>query len=121
MADEEVGSEYGMKYLVKNHLDIFGKNDILLIPDGGDAKGETIEVAEKNILWLRFHTIGKQTHGSRPDEGNNAFLAASDLALRVNGLEKKFNKKNTLFAPSYSTFQPTLKNSNVPAVNIIAG
>src|SRR5574344_818875 len=121
MADEEVGSEYGMKYLVKNHLDIFGKNDILLIPDGGDAKGETIEVAEKNILWLRFHTIGKQTHGSRPDEGNNAFLAASDLALRVNGLEKKFNKKNTLFAPSYSTFQPTLKNSNVPAVNIIPG
>jgi succinyl-diaminopimelate desuccinylase len=121
MADEEVGSEYGMKYLVKNHLDIFGKNDILLIPDGGDAKGETIEVAEKNILWLRFHTIGKQTHGSRPDEGNNAFLAASDLALRVNGLEKKFNKKNTLFAPSYSTFQPTLKSSNVPAVNIIPG
>jgi succinyl-diaminopimelate desuccinylase len=121
MADEEVGSEYGMKYLVKNHLDIFGKNDILLIPDGGDAKGETIEVAEKNILWLRFHTIGKQTHGSRPDEGNNAFLAASDLALRVNSLEKKFNKKNTLFAPSYSTFQPTLKNSNVPAVNIIPG
>ena len=121
MADEEVGSEYGMKYLVKKQIDIFGKNDLLLIPDGGDAKGETIEVAEKNILWLKFHTIGKQTHGSRPDEGNNAFLAASDLAMRVNALEKKFNKKNRLFAPSYSTFQPTMKMSNVPAVNIIPG
>jgi len=121
MADEEVGSAYGMCYLVKNHLDIFGKNDIILIPDGGDAKGETIEVAEKNILWLRFHTVGKQSHGSRPDEGRNAFLAASDLALRINDMERKFNKKNALFAPAYSTFQPTMKNSNVPSVNIIPG
>lgn len=121
MADEEVGSAYGMCYLVKNHLDIFGKNDIILIPDGGDKNGETIEVAEKNILWLKFHTIGKQSHGSRPDEGKNAFLAASDLALRINDLEHKFSKKDKLFDPPYSTFQPTMKSSNVPSVNIIPG
>ena len=121
MADEEVGSAYGMCYLVKNHLDIFGKNDIILIPDGGDKNGETIEVAEKNILWLKFHTIGKQSHGSRPDEGKNAFLAASDLALRINDLEHKFSKKDKLFEPPYSTFQPTMKSSNVPSVNIIPG
>ena len=121
MADEEVGSAYGMCYLVKNHLEIFGKNDIILIPDGGDKNGETIEVAEKNIMWLKFHTIGKQSHGSRPDEGRNAFLAANDLALRIHGLERKFNKKDKLFSPEYSTFQPTMKTTNVPAVNIIPG
>lgn len=121
MADEEVGSNYGMCYLVKNHLDLFKKEDIILIPDGGDSKGETIEVAEKNILWLKFHTIGKMSHGSRPDEGKNAFLAASDLALSINDMENRFSKKNKLFSPEYSTFQPTQKMSNVPSVNIIPG
>src|SRR5574344_1614689 len=121
MADEEVGSNYGMCYLVKNHLDLFKKEDIILIPDGGDSKGETIEVAEKNILWLKFHTIGKQSHGSRPDEGKNAFLAACELALKINDLEHKFSKKDKLFDPPYSTFQPTMKSSNVPSVNIIPG
>ena len=119
MADEEVGSVHGMCYLVKNHLDLFKKEDIILIPDGGDSKGETIEVAEKNILWLKFHTIGKQSHGSRPDEGKNAFLAACELALKITDMENKFSKKNKLFAPEYSTFQPTQKMNNVPAVNII--
>lgn len=121
MADEEFGSVYGMQYLVKEHLDLFGKNDLILIPDGGDSKGETIEIAEKNIFWAKFHTIGKQAHGSRPDLGKNAMLAASDLALRINGLEKKFNKQDSLFDPPYSTFQPTMKTANVSTVNIIPG
>ena len=121
MADEEVGSTYGMNYLLKEHEDIFGKNDRILIPDGGDPKGETIEVAEKNIAWFRFHTIGKQSHGSRPDLGRNAKLAAADLALRINDLENFFNKKNDLFDPPYSTFQPTMQLKNVEGVNIIPG
>lgn len=49
MADEEVGSKYGMMWLLHN-TGIFRKNDIYLIPDGGAPAGETIEVAEKNIL-----------------------------------------------------------------------
>ena len=121
MADEEFGSEYGIKYLLRNHSEIFRNHDLILIPDGGDAKGETIEVAEKNILWLRVHTIGQQSHGSMPNKGKNAHLAACDLALRLNDLENFFNKKDDLFSPNYSTFQPTKKEANVETVNIIPG
>lgn len=121
MADEEFGSVYGMQYLVREHLDLFGRDDRILIPDGGDAKGETIEIAEKNIFWLRFRTLGRQAHGSRPDQGKNAALAASELALKINGLEQVFNKRDSLFDPPYSTFQPTMHEANVSTVNIIPG
>ena len=52
MADEEVGSTYGISWLLKN-TKLFRKDDLILIPDGGDSKGETIEIAEKNIMWLK--------------------------------------------------------------------
>lgn len=120
VADEENGSEYGIIYLMKNHK-LFKKTDLILIPDGGDSKGETIEIAEKNILWLKVHVIGKQTHGSRPDSGANACLAACDLSLRLHNLEKIFNKTDDLFEPNYSTFQPTKRTKNVDSINIIPG
>ena len=120
MADEEVGSKYGVIWLLKN-TDLFKKNDLYLIPDGGDPKGETIEVAEKNILWLKVHVKGKQCHGSRPDQGKNACLAACALSLELHNLQNVFNKKDSLFEPDYSTFQPTMRFSNVEGVNIIPG
>lgn len=120
MADEEVGSKYGIIWLLKN-TSLFRKDDIILIPDGGDSKGETIEVAEKNILWLKVHVKGIQTHGSRPDQGNNACIAANDLSMRLFGLQKVFSKRNPLFEPNYSTFQPTMRYSNVAGINIIPG
>ena len=121
MADEECGSTYGMHYLIKEHRDLFRKQDLYLIPDGGDPKGETIEVAEKNLVWIRFHTIGLQSHGSLPNKGHNAALAASDLMLRINDLENVYNKQDNLFDPPYSTFQPTMRLANVSSINIIPG
>ncbi|MCL2763667.1 MAG: M20 family metallo-hydrolase [Treponema sp.] len=119
-SDEEVGSVYGMEWLVKNKGDLFKKNDMVLVPDGGDPKGENIEIAEKNILWLKITTSGKQSHGSRPDLGANAFLAGSDLALKLHcGLSDKFCKRDPMFNPDYSTFQPTKKEANVPNINTI--
>lgn len=121
MADEEFGSEHGTKFLLREHRDLFKKEDVILIPDGGDEKGETIEIAEKNILWLRLRTTGLQSHGSMPDKGRNAFLAASALALRLHDLEEVFDGRDELFSPPRSTFQPTKKEANVEAVNIIPG
>lgn len=119
--DEEVGSKYGIIWLLEN-TDLFKKNDLIIIPDGGDSKGETIEVAEKNIIWFEFTTVGKQCHGSRPDEGKNACLASSTLAVRLNKeLKECFNKKDSLFTPDYSTFEPTMRKANVEGVNIIPG
>ena len=120
VADEEVGSVYGIQYLLANHS-LFNKDDIIIIPDSGDSEGKTIEVAEKNIFWARFVTKGKQTHGSRPDNGINAFLANCTLALEINKLEKKLKKRNKLFEPSWSTLQPTKKEANVPNINTIPG
>lgn len=120
-SDEEVGSKYGIIWLLEN-TDLFKKNDLIIIPDGGDSKGETIEVAEKNIIWFEFTTVGKQCHGSRPDEGKNACLASSALAVRLNKeLKETFNKKDVLFTPDYSTFEPTMRKANVEGVNIIPG
>ena len=121
MADEEVGSRYGMEYLLREHKEIFSADDRILVPDGGDPKGEAIEIAEKSILWLRFTTRGKQTHASRPDQGCNAKLAASYLALKLNELEAHFAKRDELFSPDRSTFQPTMQMPNVSGVNIIPG
>ena len=120
VADEEVGSKYGISYLLANHK-LFSKNDIILVPDGGDSKGETIELAEKSILWLKITTKGKQTHASRPDNGINAFLANCDLALKLNNLENLFHERNPMFDPDRSTFQPTKKEANVPNTNTIPG
>jgi succinyl-diaminopimelate desuccinylase len=121
-ADEEMGSDFGIGWLLKNHGDLFQKGDVALIPDSGDPKGETIEIAEKNLAWARFVTRGVQAHGSRPDQGVNAHIAGADLALKLHyGLSEKFNEHNALFDPDYSTFQPTKKEANVPNINTIPG
>lgn len=121
-ADEEVGSKYGMIWLLKNHPELFSKNDFFVIPDGGDPLGQTIEVAEKNVLWIQFTVSGKQCHGSRPDEGLNACLAANRLSVALyEGLHKKFDARDDLFEPATCTFEPTKRDANVAGVNIIPG
>jgi succinyl-diaminopimelate desuccinylase len=121
-ADEETGSSYGIDFLLKKHPELFRKNDMVLIPDGGDPSGASIEIAEKNLVWATFTTKGLQTHGSRPDQGANAHLAGADLAIRLHyGLSEKFSERDPLFEPDYSTFQPTKKEANVPNINTIPG
>jgi succinyl-diaminopimelate desuccinylase len=123
-ADEEVGSLYGIVWLLKNPqtAGLFRREDMVLIPDGGDPWGETIEIAEKNLIWARFVTQGVQAHGSRPDQGANAHLAGADLAVRLHrGLSEKFSARDPLFEPDYSTFQPTKQEANVPNINTIPG
>lgn len=119
-ADEEFGSDFGIKYLIKHH-DLFKPADLALVPDGGDEKGEQIEVAEKGLLWLKFTLKGKQCHASRPDQGINAFEAGSKLVMRLTELRKIFSERNPIFEPDYSTFCPTKKEANVPNINTIPG
>jgi len=121
MADEETGSEYGLTYLIENHAELFNKDDLIIIPDAGEADGSMIEVAEKSILWVKFKTIGKQVHASIPDLGVNAFRAASNLVVKLENLQTIYNKEDKVFSPSRSTFEPTKKEPNVPNVNTIPG
>ncbi|MDO9537804.1 MAG: M20 family metallo-hydrolase [Thermoplasmata archaeon] len=120
VADEEVGSKHGIQYLLSKK--IFGKNDLLLVPDAGSPDGSKIEVVEKSHLQLKVITHGKQAHASRPHKGTNAFRAASKFVAKVSDvLYEKFDEENKLFDPPFSTFECTKKEPNVPNVNTIPG
>lgn len=121
VADEETASAYGLSYLLKNHRDVFRKEDLIIVPDSGNPLGTEIEVAEKSILWVKVRTIGKQTHGSTPETGINAHKAAAYFTVRMQTLYQKFRKRDPLFAPPSSTFEPTKKEANVPNINTIPG
>ena len=122
VADEEIGSVHGVKYILESHPDLFGPNDYALVPDSGSSNGDEIEIAEKNMMWLKFHTKGVQCHASLPDLGKNAFVAASALVLKMAELQNHFKSfQDDLFDPPYSTFAPTKKEANIPNVNTIPG
>jgi succinyl-diaminopimelate desuccinylase len=118
VADEETGSKFGIEYVL-NNSEFFRKDDLIIVPDAGNANGTMIEVAEKSILWLKFRTLGKQAHASTPEKGINSFKAASFLVTELQQLYKIFNKKDLLFSPPISTFEPTKKEANVPNINTI--
>jgi len=120
VADEETGSEKGIKFLMDKG--IFRKEDFIIVPDAGAPDGSEIEIAEKSILWLRITTKGKQCHASTPENGVNAFTAGMRYALRLQKtLKEKFGARNEIFKPPVSTFEPTKKEANVPNVNTIPG
>ncbi|WP_457590242.1 M20 family metallo-hydrolase [Geoglobus sp.] len=120
VADEETGSRYGIRYLLEQ--DVFRKGDLFLVPDTGSPDGSLIEVAEKNILWLKLEIHGKQGHASRPDVFFNASRRAMKIILELDKkLHEKFNRKNDLFEPPYSTFEPTKREKNVDNPNTIPG
>ncbi|MBM3293454.1 MAG: M20 family metallo-hydrolase, partial [Candidatus Aminicenantes bacterium] len=120
VADEETGSEKGIAYVLK-HTNAFRPQDWIIVPDAGNEDGSLIEVAEKSILWLKFKTLGKQSHGSMPEKGINSFKAASYLVAKLDGLHAAFSDRDPLFDPPISTFEPTKKEANVPNINTIPG
>jgi succinyl-diaminopimelate desuccinylase len=120
VADEETGSVKGIDHVLKTHK-VFRKQDLIIVPDAGDEKGTMIEVAEKSILWLKFTTLGKQAHGSTPEKGVNSFKAASFLITELQKLYKTYPRRDKLFDPPISTFEPTKKEANVPNINTIPG
>lgn len=120
VSDEETGSDLGVAYLAE-HTDLFKAEDVALVPDGGNADGSQIEVAEKSILWLKFRVHGKQCHASTPQKGINAFEAGSHLVTELVGLRPRYPASDPLFDPPVSTFTPTKKEANVPNVNTLPG
>jgi len=121
VADEETGSKYGLDYVVKNHPELFGADDLFLVPDFGEPGSEMIEIAEKSMLWLKVVVEGKQCHASTPEAGVNSLVAAAELITRIPQLHKMFDRQDPLFNPPYSTFQPTKKDANVENINTIPG
>ena len=120
VADEEVGSVYGIQYLLEQG--IFRRDDLILVPDSGSEDGLDVEVAEKSILWIKFTIKGKQYHASRPDNAINAGRESMKFILKLDSmLHEKYTEKNDIFNYPYSTFEPTKHEKNVDNVNTIPG
>jgi len=120
VADEEQGSKFGIQHLIAQNM--FTKDDLIVVPDSGNADGTIIEISEKSSLWLRIRTTGVQTHASRPYKGLNAHRAGMQYALALDRmLHERYSKKDPYFDPPESTFEPTMKEKNVDAVNIAPG
>ena len=120
VADEEQGSNYGIQHLIDKGL--FRKDDLIVVPDHGNGDGSFIEVAEKSILWLKLRTLGKQVHASLPNIGLNAHRVGMQVALALDKrLHEKYSLKDEKFDVPWSTFEPTKKEKNVDAVNIVPG
>ena len=120
VSDEETTSEMGIGYLVRNGY--FTEDDVILVPDWGSPGSSMVDVAEKHLLWVKVSVKGKQTHGSTPNKGLNAYrIGARFLTELVEGLEKRYSKENMLFKPLVSTFEPTKCSPTVGNVNTIPG
>ncbi|MDE1860121.1 MAG: M20 family metallo-hydrolase [Candidatus Micrarchaeota archaeon] len=119
-ADEEIGSRFGMAKLMSEG--IFKKDDMFVVPDFWSKDGDEIEIGEKGLLWIRITVKGKQVHASTPEAGKNAYRFAAMFVMEVDKhLHSKYDAKDPLFDPSYSTFEMTKHEKNVDSVNIIPG
>ncbi|MGI6442876.1 MAG: M20 family metallo-hydrolase [Synergistaceae bacterium] len=120
VASEEVGSEHGIRYLMKQNL--FNKDDLIVVPDAGSSDGSFIQIAEKSTCWIEFEVIGEQVHASTPNLGNNSCRVANEFSVSLDmALHSAFPDMNSLFSPSISTFEPTRRITNVENINTVPG
>jgi acetylornithine deacetylase/succinyl-diaminopimelate desuccinylase-like protein len=81
-ADEEVGSELGIIYLVE---ECGLKFDVAIIPDGG--RMDVSIYGEKGIMWVELESHGVQAHGSTPELGRNAITPLAEAIAEIKTLD----------------------------------
>jgi acetylornithine deacetylase/succinyl-diaminopimelate desuccinylase-like protein len=85
LADEEAGGDYGAKFLVEEHAKLFDGIEYALGEFGGfslELGGRSIypiQVAEKQICWLRATVPGRGGHGALPQRGGTMARLAKFL------------------------------------------
>jgi acetylornithine deacetylase/succinyl-diaminopimelate desuccinylase-like protein len=90
LCDEEAGGDYGVKYLVENHSGQFSGIQYAIGEFGsftnhiGPQRFYPIQIAEKQICWLKATLRGPGGHGARPMRGG----AMSKLANLLQLLDK---------------------------------
>ncbi|UCF92743.1 MAG: M20/M25/M40 family metallo-hydrolase [Desulfobacterales bacterium] len=88
LCDEEAGSEFGAKYLVENHPKRFSDIRYAIGEFGGytahvgGKKFYPIQIAEKQVCWMKATVRGPAGHGARPMRGG-AMSRAADLLRRL--------------------------------------
>ena len=120
VSDEETGSVYGVQHLIGQGL--FSEDDFIIVPDWGSPGGRMVDVDEKQILWVKACITGKQTHGSTPNKGINAFRYGTEfLADLLSRLAERYPARNSKFRPDSSSFEPTRVGGTDCSVNTIPG
>ncbi len=120
VADEETNSTCGIQYLLEQG--IFGKDDVIVVPDYCSKDGGMIDVAEKHIIWLKFCISGRTTHASTPHLGINAYKVSTLLLMDLmESFDSRFGGSDDMFLPKTSTFEPTKRIATVDNVNTIPG
>ena len=88
LCDEEAGGEYGAKYLVENHSEQFAGIRYAIGEFGGytayvgEKKFYPIQIAEKQVCWIKATIRGQGGHGARSMRGG-AMAKLADLLLSV--------------------------------------
>ncbi len=88
-ADEEAGSDYGARFLVRRHPELFDGCTEAIGEVGGysftvapDLRLYLIQTAEKGIDWLRLTARGRPGHGSLVHD-DNAVTALCEAVARL--------------------------------------
>jgi acetylornithine deacetylase/succinyl-diaminopimelate desuccinylase family protein len=112
-ADEEMGSELGIIYLVEECGLRF---DVAIIPDGG--RMDLSIYGEKGILWVEISSAGIQAHGSTPEIGRNAILPLAELLAGIKSLDlgAKFDPAFDGWTMNVGTIQGGSSTNTVPAM-----
>ncbi len=89
-ADEEIGGQCGVGYLVKEKL---VRPDAAIVCEGG--ANDSIMSGHRGVLWLDIHIKGVSGHGSNPGAGINAFEKGISLIERFRDYHEKCVKQQT--------------------------
>jgi succinyl-diaminopimelate desuccinylase len=100
VADEEAGSIYGTKYMIKNR---FAEADLGIVAEGSVFGGViTVRHATRGNCWLRLRTYGKAAHASNPSKGVNAVLSMCKLLLALEKTRLEYKPHKLLPPPTIS-------------------
>jgi len=90
VSDEEAGGEFGAKFLVEDHAELFKDIKYAIGEFGGftltigGKRFYPIMISEKQICWMKATMRGKGGHGSIPEKGG----AAAKLAKFLKALDE---------------------------------
>ncbi len=112
-ADEEMGSELGIIYLVE---ECGVKFDVAIIPDGG--RMDLSIYGEKGIMWVELTSAGVQAHGSTPELGRNAIIPLAELLAELKTLDlgADYDRSFDGWTMNVGTIQGGSSTNTVPAV-----
>lgn len=91
VSDEEAGGNFGAKFLVKEHPELFKDIKYAIGEFGGftltigGKRFYPIMISEKQICWMKATVRGQGGHGSVPEKGG----AAAKLARLLKALDEK--------------------------------